>query len=308
MFDPKPEHLGSGVVVFRNALENIDHSFLIPHLSAIHEGIVEKEYTIIHDENGEPLYAINNSGHRYEVDGIYKVNRLTGFATDDKESKAYKFFASCEDAIYACLIRYIELFPLILPSLWWREQGHVAAYRPSGAMGYHSDNDVNYSPGAVPDMQLATRHVVGALLYFNDSVEENADLTKYEYVGGELDFKYLGITYRPKKGDVLMFPSNYMAVHEVKDVYEGTRYVYIAYFSQGSPDPERGISPLEDLDFLCSGQVWMPDVFNDYHEYLKNKYGEDLINYPYLTLPLGRTLTSSGTTEEVLKEKRKNAK
>jgi hypothetical protein len=302
-----PRHLGNGIIVFNDVLD-IDQDFLIPYLAELHEKVVEEEFTIIHGENNEKLYAVNRSGHRYSIDDIYKVNRIMGFATNDKESETYKFFLSCEDAIYACLLRYVEQFPMILPSLWWKEQGHVAAYKPDSAMGFHSDNDVNYRPGEVPDMQLATRHVVGALLYFNDSVDSVDQIQKYEYIGGELDFKYLDVTYKPKTGDVIMFPSNYMATHEVRPLHSGSRYVYISYFSHGSADIQRGIGPAEKLDTLSSGQVWIPSVFKDYHAYIKNKYGDDLINHPHLTLPLERVSSSSGTTEEVQREKRKNDK
>jgi hypothetical protein len=173
-------------------------------------------------------------------------------------------------------------------------------------MGFHSDNDVNYQPGAVPDLQLATRHVVGCIVYFNDSVESVDEIQKYEYVGGELDFNYLNVCYKPKAGDIVFFPSNYMASHKVKDVKDGARYAYISYFSQGSPDVERGINPADSLPLVMSGQVWIPQLFNDYKQYLTEKYGNTLPNYSHLTLPFARVADSSGTQAEVLREKAKH--
>jgi len=302
----EPEHLGSGVIVFRNVID-VDHDFLIPYLADLHKKVVSEDFTIIHDADGAPLYAVNRSGHRYDLERINQVNRIMGFATSDKTSQTYKFFEGCESAIYQCLLRYIEQYPMLLPSIWWKEQGHVVAYSPNSAMGYHSDNDVNYQPGAIPDFQVATRHVVGCVLYFNDSVDTTDDITPYTYVGGELDFKYLNITYKPKSGDVIFFPSNYMATHEVKDITDGARYAYISYFSQGSPDAQRGISPAERMDLLMSSQVWIPELFEDYRTYLIGKYGDGLTNHPHLTLPLDRINTSNGTQEEVLREKSKHA-
>ena len=302
----EPEHLGSGVIVFKNIID-IDHAFLIPYLAELHKKVVSEDFTIIHDDSGTPLYAINRSGHRYELERINQVNRIMGFATSDTNSKTYKFFEGCESAIYQCLLRYIEQYPMVLPSIWWKEQGHVVAYSPNSAMGYHSDNDINYQPGAVPDFQVATRHVVGCVLYFNDSVDSTEDLKPYTYVGGELDFKYLNITYKPRSGDVIFFPSNYMATHEVKDITGGPRYAYISYFSHGSPDIARGINPAERMDLLMSSQVWIPELFADYKAYLTTKYGDALYNHPHLTLPLDRINTSNGTQEEVLREKNRHA-
>ena len=114
------ENLGSGVVVFKNIID-VDQDFLIPYLAELHKKVVEEDFTIIHNENGEALYAVNRSGHRYELSTINDVNRIMGFATEDQESKEYKFFQNCESEIYQCLIRYVEQYPLVLPSLWWKE-------------------------------------------------------------------------------------------------------------------------------------------------------------------------------------------
>ena len=112
------EHLGSGVVVFRKVIE-VDQDFLIPYIAELHKKVVAEDFTIIHDDDGKAIYAINRSGHRYNIETINDVNRIMGFATEDKESDAYKFFYKCESEIYQCLLRYVEQYPLVLPSLWW---------------------------------------------------------------------------------------------------------------------------------------------------------------------------------------------
>ena len=301
----KIENLGGGVLLFRNVV-NVNHEMLIPYLKELHEKVVTEDFTVIHDADGNELYAINRSGHRYPVGDLYKVNRIMGFAPEDKATEKYKFFKECEDAVYACMLRYIEKFPMVLPSLWWRTQGHVVGYRSGGGMGWHSDNDVNYQPGAIPDMQVATRHVVGSIIYLNDSVDDESQINDYEYVGGELEFIYLGISYKPKSGDLIMFPSNYLGTHRVNDCFGGSRFAYISYFSHGSEDVARGIAPCSKTDRIISTQVWIPEIFKDYENYLKEKYNsQDLSMHGDLTLPLNRTNTSNGTTEEVMKEKNK---
>jgi hypothetical protein len=193
------------------------------------------------------------------------------------------------------------------PCLWWKTQGHVVAYSPGSNFGLHADNDVNYQPGAIPDQQLATRNVIGALIYFNDSVDELSDIKKYEYVGGEIVFPYLNVVYKPKAGDLIMFPSNFLAAHEVKDCFGGSRYGYVGYFAQGSSDESKGINIRDKTSVIDSGQVWIPELFDDYFNYVNEKYGDSLFEYPELTRPIKRSNTSSGTTQEVKKEKDKNA-
>lgn len=300
-----PKELGKGVLLFENVID-VDQDLIIPYLFSLKEKAIKEDYTIIYSDDKTPIYAINRSGHRYSIEDIDKsCSHIMHFA-DQQDSVYYKFFEQCEKAIYQCLLRYIENFPMVAPCLWWKTQGHVVAYSPGSKFGLHADNDVNYQPGAIPDQQLATRNVVGALIYFNDSVDEINQIKKHEYVGGEIFFPYLDVTYKPKSGDLIMFPSNYMAAHEVKECYGGYRYGYVGYFAQGSSDESRGINIREKTSAIDSGQVWIPELFDDYLEYLNEKYGESLFYYPELTRPIKRSNTSNGTTQEIEKEKKKN--
>jgi hypothetical protein len=300
------EELGTGVILFKNVID-IDQDLIIPYLFSLKEKAVQEDYTIIYSDQNEPLYAINRSGHRYDIEDIDKsCSHIMHFA-DQQGSSYYNFFEQCENIIYQCLLRYIEKFPMAAPCLWWKTQGHVVAYSPGSNFGLHADNDVNYQPGAIPDQQLATRNVVGALIYFNDSVDELSDIKKYEYVGGEIVFPYLNVVYKPKAGDLIMFPSNFLAAHEVKDCLGGSRYGYVGYFAQGSSDESKGINIRDKKSVIDSGQVWIPELFDDYFKYLNKKYGDSLSKYPELTRPIKRSNTSNGTTQEVEKERSKNA-
>lgn len=299
------ENLGGGVLVFKNMVE-INHEWLIPYLAELHEKVVYDDFTIIHDDDGKELYAINRSGHRYPISDIFRVNRIMNFAPDDINDERYKFFKSCEDAIYTSVINYAEHFPTVLPSLWWKTQGHIVAYRSGSDMGFHSDNDINYFPGAIPDMQVAIRHVVGAILYFNNSVDSIDSIGDYDYIGGEIEFPYLGVTYKPKSGDIIMFPSNYMGTHRVNKCEGNSRYAYIGYFSHGSEDLAKGVCPSEKTDKLMSSQVWIPEIFDDYKNHLEEKYGDFLKYEHILNLPLNRIYRSNGTMDEIAKERNKN--
>lgn len=45
-----------------------------------------------------------------------------------------------------------------------------------------------------------------------------------DYKGGEIYFRLHNLDYKPKAGDVVLFPSNFMYPHQAKIVTEGTKY------------------------------------------------------------------------------------
>ena len=269
----KPQHLGFGIVLFENVL-GVDQDIVLPYIASLKEKAIKEDYTIIYDDDKKPLYAINRSGHRYILEDIEKSSsHIMNFVNENTDKQIIDFFTLCEKAFYQGALSYASVFPMILPSLWWRTQGHILAYGPESAMGLHSDNDVNYQPGFEPDLQVATRSVLGMIIYLNDSVETIDEIKNYEYLGGEIQFPYAGITYKPKTGDMLMFPSNYLGSHEVFPCKNGNRYAYIGYFSQGSPHLERGINITHgETPVGSQGQIWMPDIVKDYIEFINAEY------------------------------------
>lgn len=268
-----PEHLGCGIVLFRNAVK-VDQDIILPYIASLKEKAIKEDYTIVYDDNDQPIYAINRSGHRYTVADIYKSSsHIMNFVDTNTNKEIIDFFEGCEKSFYQGALSYTTVFPMILTSLWWRTQGHILAYGPESAMGLHSDNDVNYQPGFEPDLQVATRSVLGMIIYLNDSVDTLDDISDYEYLGGEIEFPYANIRYKPKTGDMLMFPSNYLGSHEVHPCTNGNRYAYIGYFSQGSPHIERGINITHgEIPVGSQGQIWMPNIVKDYIEFVNKNY------------------------------------
>jgi predicted 2-oxoglutarate/Fe(II)-dependent dioxygenase YbiX len=168
-------------------------------------------------------------------------------------------------------------------------------------MGLHNDNDVNYQPGFEPDLQIATRSVVSSIMYFNSSVESAYDIKQNEYVGGEIEFPYLGVKYSPKAGDLLIFPSNYLATHEVKQCFHGSRYAYVGYYSQGSRQIDRGITVQDQtLSVGKQGQVWMPEIIEQYKNHIFNKHkNSNKETLDRLLQPTARMFNSANTQEEL---------
>lgn len=52
-----------------------------------------------------------------------------------------------------------------------------------------------------------------------------------DYEGGEWSFFDDAYSFRVNKGDVVMFPSNFMFPHQIKEITSGTRYSVITWFN-----------------------------------------------------------------------------
>ena len=304
MFEIKEENIeihNMGIVLFKNVLPMQDYGYILDFAKSLRLQALKDDFTFIKDNLGNPLYAINRSGHRYTLEGVeIASNHIMNFMHEELGQEYFEFFTACEDAMYACMLRYVEIFPMILTCLWWRTQGHIVGYGKGGRFGKHCDNDVNYQPGAEPDQQLAIRNVLGGLIYFNDSVNEIQD--KHDYVGGEIVFPYANFTYFPKAGDVLMFPSNYLGTHKVMECKEGERYAYVGYFAHGSSDPNRGVNIRKPSKIMDSGQVWMPNIVDDYLKAIEKRHANtdpELVSL--LTEAANRPMTSNNTNEEIAK-------
>lgn len=305
MFEIREENIeihDMGIVLFKNVLPMDQHDYILDFARSLRSKALEDDFTFINDDLGNPQYAINRSGHRYGLEDIdISCNHIMNFMHKGLDKKYFDFFKACEDVLYSCMLRYVEMFPMILTCLWWRTQGHIVGYGKGGRFGKHCDNDVNYQPGAEPDQQLAIRNVLGALIYFNNSVSSSSDVkSNNDYIGGEIVFPYANFTYSPKAGDVLMFPSNYLGTHKVLECKEGERYAYVGYFAQGSSDPSRGVNVRQPSEVMDSGQVWMPNIVQDYLKSIEKRHPQtSKEGLALLTEAANRPMTSNNTNEEV---------
>jgi hypothetical protein len=308
MFSIKEQNIEKhdmGIVLFRQVIPMEKYKDVLDFAQSLRIKALQEDFIYVKDENNHPLYAINRSGHRYSMEDVaISCNHIMDFLKEESaKQKYYDFFKMCEDALYACMLRYVEFFPMMIPCLWWRTQGHIVAYGAGAKFGIHCDNDVNYQPGAEPDQQLAIRNVLGGLIYFNNSVDSTDKIIhNYDYVGGEIYFPYANYKYSPKSGDILMFPSNYLATHRVLECQHGERYAYVGYFAQGSNDISRGVNVRQPSETIDSGQVWMPNIMDDYIKHLQDK-GIDIFleENRYLTEAVKRPMTSHDTNKEINK-------
>jgi len=268
--------LGPGIVVFRNVLQ-FDQKAAFDYIDSKADESHKKRWSYIVGEDGEK-YGINEDGFRYRPEDIPATPvRILRPVEETTSEDIASFFHNIEETIYKCLIRYIDIYPLLVGCVWWRNRGHVLRYVDDGILGSHCDNDTNYkvTEGVryMPRGQMAARQTCGALVYLNDCIDDESQLDGTNFVGGHLRFFHMGIEYRPQRGDVIMFPTNYVASHDVTRMTTGRRYTYLSFFGQGSPDDKVNINIVEPENSFdwCPG-MWMNNIYDDYERYCKSEF------------------------------------
>jgi hypothetical protein len=275
----KIEHLGGGVIRFPCAIA-VDQNKTLPWIDANSQKAHEQRWEYKVDDAGN-TYAVNEDGNKFSLEQIEEVPvRVLQPVEVDTEQEIVDMFKYWEDTIYKCLIRYVDEFPMVLGTIWWRSRGHVMRYDKGDYLGIHNDNDSNFrSTGGkryIPKGQLQMRQVLAVMVYMNDCVDEN-EYDGTNYSGGELFFPYLGIETQPKTGDIYIFPTNFIATHGVKTVTNGKRYGYLEFFSQGSSHEEVLINVAEptECDAWCRPH-WIDNLYDDYYRYcLHSEYGRN---------------------------------
>jgi hypothetical protein len=269
------EDLGNGLVVFKNAFEVLPE--ILKHIDEKAYEAHKDRWGFITGEDGIE-YGVNEDGFRYRLEDVPKAPvRLLSPVNETTPQNVFSYFVSLENTIYKCLLRYIDLFPLVIGSIWWKTRGHILRYEDKGVLGWHQDNDTNYKvTGGIrymPKGMVASRQTAGALVYFNDSVDTPEELDGSNFCGGRLKFPYLDIEYKPAKGDIIFFPTNYICAHGVTELNGGTRYAYLTFFGQGADDEKVHIKIVESSESTewCP-PVWFDNIYDDYERFCKSEY------------------------------------
>jgi hypothetical protein len=222
---------GCGVVEFENVI-NIDKTFLKEYINYI-SLINESTFTYI-EEDGKK-YALNKTGFKFEVQDIPEApSRYTKLYEDNADKKYILFIDQINQGLYQCLVEYCKLYPDAHTTIWWKIDGHIAGYDFGQWIGPHCDNQIPFTFGETPNNEFPIHNTVSCGLYLNDCVDLDS-VDEFTYSGGEMNFPHAKVTYKPKSGGVIMYPSNYIGRHEVKPVTKGNRYVFLQFYSYGVP-------------------------------------------------------------------------
>lgn len=98
----------------------------------------------------------------------------------------------------------------------WFEEAQLLRYGPGGKYGMHADSDL-FCQEAKQFYRFIDRDF-SMLIYLND-----------DYVGGGLYFKGLNYTYQPKRGDLVIFPSNHVFSHESLPIEQGKKLALVSW-------------------------------------------------------------------------------
>lgn len=146
-----------------------------------------------------------------------------------------KFIDEISEIFYEATKDYLEEWPIELKN--WHQSGlSVCKYDVSSpgtdlAMTYHTDytESTRHAPGL--------KFGITCTIYLND-----------DYEGGDISFLHLEtsdvIDYKPKAGDVIVFPSGEPYYHGVKGVYGSPKYFIRTFWQwedEGSPEWHEGL-------------------------------------------------------------------
>lgn len=273
--------LGGGVVLFRRAI-SFDVSWAFSTFSRLVQDEIDEMFQpTTNPETGEPAY-VNRSGYLFSAESVDSMPKRGSAIHRCEEQDVKDFLTQMEAARDRCLLKYFELYPYAYNCVWWKVKGHLVSYGPGVYLGSHSDISAEYVYGVhrTPN-ELALRNVVSCLTYLNSSL---ASAGQTDFTDGHHYFDYLDIDICPEAGDILFFPSNYVAVHQVKPVGEGRRLSYLGWYSQGTPNQAVGedvIDPLRNpLGAQISTNVYMPTLREDYRAFLLERgYDKSSVQY-----------------------------
>jgi hypothetical protein len=218
---------GAGIMQFKNALA-IPSERILPYVDEY--SYVPSCGLEIYEEDGIKK-ARDFEGNEQPYENLLSLPlRLGGFGMagpveDYTPEDIVKFFNDCERSLYLCLMRYIDMHPLILNTIWWKGRGHVLKYLPGAALGMHNDNDTNFrvidGQRYFSQREVAMYQVVNAIIYLND-----------DYEGGHTYYPNFNFDITPKSGSLAVHPGNVDHLHGVTEVKNLMRYTIASFWTK----------------------------------------------------------------------------
>lgn len=146
---------------------------------------------------------------RYETFFLYEKHK-TCHPVDPITRLASDVFDIFDKAVSVYSDKHSALRPLVPESIDSQNPSRVMMMR------YCVGNEFTVHADEQPNRP----RIVTAIMYLNDSYTDRNN----SYTGGEIVFNEIGIEVKPKAGQILVFPSNYLFSHIIKPVVSGVRY------------------------------------------------------------------------------------
>ncbi len=124
--------------------------------------------------------------------------------------------------------------------LAWYEVPRILRYQPGGLYLRHSDS-CQYDPASKRWFRVEDRDI-SLLLYLNE-----------DYTGGGLTFTNFHCHFRPKAGDLLVFPSDNRYEHQAEQVESGVRYAVASWAAFRDSRRVRDLPPTGAMPFRTDG-------------------------------------------------------
>lgn len=268
--------LGGGVVLFESAISFDSEKVVLLCEQQIQSERKDMYVSGVDPETGKEAF-VNKSGYLYNKTGVTRMPRRGSMLHSTGSKEIREFFAEVENIKDDYLLKYMTKFPLAYKNIWWKVKGHLVSYsaeKGGDFLGQHSDTSADYAYGYPhPSSQLATKNTLSCVVYLNE-----------DFDGGHHYFNYLDIDIVPKTGSIIMFPSNFIAAHEITPVTKGTRYSYLGWYSHGSPNEslnESIVDPNNDQELAARAtNVYLPNLRTNFKQHLE-KIGIDKSSYAY---------------------------
>ena len=149
----------------------------------------------------EPADYVGPTGRNCSMLNITKIKRMG----DISNPMIHNIYDTFHSTVIDYTRHYMHRYGII-DSCYNNSPYQIIKYNPGDEYPKHYDGPTKTG-----------RHI-SVILYLND-----------DYAGGELHFPLHDITIKPKKGQMIMFPSNYAYQHCALPVQSGTKYAIVTW-------------------------------------------------------------------------------
>ena len=184
-------------------------------------GVIIKKHVLSNKQCDEMVKYLSTQQRFDATIGIYAGTRGNNHTTKSSDRitdfvKSGKLTTKIKKVMETQLFNVIE--KELGKTLIWYQKPTVLYYKAGSWYGPHADAD-RYDPKTACWHREMDRDY-SLLIYLSDKFE-----------GGSLVFTRFGYSFRPQKGDMILFPSDHRYIHMAQRVSSGDRYVIVSFCS-----------------------------------------------------------------------------